>query len=88
MNNIIKQILKVIGKDQILKIEIYPENEVVFNIYEVEVPVIVNLKSNTVHVECETYNGGLTVDMLYDLYRIVEIIEGDIESIRRAIVNE
>lgn len=88
MNKIIKQIRKIIGKEQILKIGIFSDDEIVFDIYEVEVPVVVNLESNTVQVECETYNGGFTVDMLYDLYRIVELIEGNIDSIRRTIINE
>lgn len=88
MNKIIKQIRKIIGKEQFLKIEIYSDDEIVFGIYEVEVPVVINLESNTVAVECETYTGGFTVDMLYDLYRIVELIEGNIDSIRRTIINE
>ena len=83
MNNIIKQILSIIGDHEgsKLTINIYPPNDISFYIYDIEIPVNIDIKDKYAYIDCELIDGRLTKDMLNELSEIVKIIEGNIDII-------
>ena len=76
MNDIIKQIRKIIGKFDSSHIQInIGIDEIWFNIYESEVLIVVDTKKKEIYVDCELSNHRLTSSMLYELYMITELLE-------------
>lgn len=88
MNNVIKQIRKIMGDrdSSVLKIEIWTDKEIVFNIYESEIPIMVDGKKKEVYIECEwLLTQKLCGDMLIELGEISKILEENIEVILNAV---
>lgn len=76
MDNIIKQIRKIIGDHWSSQIHIHIfKDEIYFEIYESEIPVIIDLKKREIYVECDLSTHHLTSSMLYELYMITELLE-------------
>ncbi len=76
MDNIIRQIREIMGNhwSSQINIHIYTD-EISFDIYESEIPVIVDLKEKEVYIDCESMVHHLTSDMLYELFQIVVVLE-------------
>ncbi|MCK9330200.1 MAG: hypothetical protein M0Q94_10040 [Candidatus Cloacimonetes bacterium] len=82
MNDIIKQIRKIIGNFDPSHIQInIGIDEIWFNIYESEVPLIIDLKNKEVYVDCEGYQYKLNGDMLIELGEICTLIESNLNVI-------
>lgn len=76
MDNIIKQIRKIIGDHWSSQIQInIGIDEIWICIYESEIPIIIDLKKREVYVDCELSGLHLTSSMLYELYMITELLE-------------
>lgn len=76
MDNIIKQIRKIIGDHWSSHIQInIGIDEIWICIYESEIPIIIDLKKREVYVDCELSSHHLTSSMLYELYMITELLE-------------
>jgi len=76
MDNIIKQIRKIIGDHWSSQIQInIGIDEIWFNIYESEVLITIDTKKKEIYVDCELSNHHLTSSMLYELYMITELLE-------------
>lgn len=76
MDNIIKQIRKIVGSfdSSCLQINIGVD-EIWICIYESEIPIIIDLKKREIYVECDLSTHHLTSSMLYELYMITELLE-------------
>jgi hypothetical protein len=83
MEKIIKEIMNIMGDidGSQLSIDFYTDESIVFNIYEVEIPLIVDKKKKTVYMDCECYTGEITVDMLDELHQIAKLLEENIDLI-------
>lgn len=76
MDNIIKQMRKIIGDHWSSQIQInIGIDEIWICIYESEIPIIIDLKKREVYVDCELSSHHLTSSMLYELYMITELLE-------------
>lgn len=76
MDNIIKQIRKIIGDHWSSQIHIHIfKDEIYFEIYESEIPIIIDLKKREIYVEYDLSTHHLTSSMLYELYMITELLE-------------
>jgi type IV pilus biogenesis protein CpaD/CtpE len=62
-----------------LTIHIYP-SEIWIDVYETEIPIVINRKTKDVYVDCETSNHQLTSSMLDELSSIVKVIEDNIDE--------
>ena len=82
LTDIIKKIRSYIGKDDWadIKVTIYSNGEIAFEIYETEVPIIVDLKRGLCYVDTECMDNQLTAEMLDELAFIVKLLEGEIEE--------
>lgn len=83
METLIKQINEIMGPDNLgtqLTIRFY-KNEVVFGIYEQEIPVVVDKKSMQVYLDCKTTSSHLTYDMLNELTQITKLIEENVSVV-------
>ena len=83
MQNVIKQILNIIGDEEgsKLTLNIYPPNEIFFHIYDVEIAVGINTKEKYAYVDTEYINNHLTSNMLLELGEIVKVIEDNIDDV-------
>ena len=76
MDNIIKQIRKIIGDHWSSQIQInIGIDEIWICIYESEIPIIIDLKKREIYVEYDFSTHHLTSSMLYELYMITELLE-------------
>lgn len=84
MTDIIKKIREIIGDhwSSELNIRIYPDKSIMFEIYESEVPILVNLEDGTAELYCEVCKSKLTADMLKELGEICKAIENNIDCLR------
>ena len=82
LQNIIKQILSIIGdyEGSKLTINIYPPDDISFYIYDIEIPINIDIKTKYAYIDCELIDGRLTKDMLSELSEIVKIIEDNINN--------
>lgn len=83
MNKILKEICEIIGNSvgSFVKVNIIPGHDIYFEIYETEVPILINTKTKSVSVECEAFNGDLTGDMLEELSKIVRLLEENVDEL-------
>ena len=83
MQNVIKQILSIVGDNENSKftIDFYPPDEIFFHIYDAEIAVGINKKEKYAYVDTEFINNHLTSNMLLELSEIVKIIEENIDII-------
>jgi len=81
MDEIIKQIRNIIGDNDFNYIIIHIcYDEIWLEIYETEVPIVIDLKKKEVYMECESGH-HLTGDMLDELSRIVKLLEDNLDRI-------
>ena len=82
MDNIIKQIRKIIGADNSNYINIHiAENEIWMYIFETEVPLIIDLKKKEVYVDCESSKHHLDYEMLDELGQICKLLKKNLDTI-------
>ena len=83
MQNVIKQILNIIGDNENSKftIDFYPPDEIFFHIYDVEIAVGINKKEKYAYVDTEYINNHLTSNMLSELGEITKVIEENIDIV-------
>jgi len=83
VQNVIKQILKIIGDNEGSKfsLHIWPFSEICIYIYETEIPIIINIKEKYAYIDTDTMDNHLTSSMLEELSEIVKIIEENINVI-------
>lgn len=81
MNNIIQEIREIITKEQDITIHICG-GSIWFDIYETEVPVIVDFEKNNVYVDCESCDLHFDDEMLYELYMIVKLLKDNINTLK------
>ena len=71
MTKLMKQIRQVM-KDNSFAITVY-EDSVLFELYEVEVPIIYS--KGIVGLQCETYDWDITTDMMKEILEVMEYID-------------
>lgn len=83
MTNIIRGIRNILGErnSSLLSIQIYPNNEMIFNVYQTEIPIVVNIKENRVYVDCWFTDIKMSSDILEELVGICRILENNIGNI-------
>ncbi|HHX69429.1 MAG TPA: hypothetical protein GX708_15465 [Gallicola sp.] len=83
MNTILKGICEIIGDfaGSFIKVNVIPKHRIYFEIYETEVPILIDIKTKGVSIECETFHGGLTGDMLEELSKIVRLLEENVDEL-------
>ena len=84
MDNVIKQIMKIINPKEdssTLKIIIYGDREICFEIYENEIGITIDKKTKQVYVDTEINSHRLCADMLLELASICKLLENNIETI-------
>jgi len=81
LQNIIKQILNVIGDNEgsKLSLNIWPPNEMCIYVYDSEIPIVINVKNKYVYIDTDTMDHHLTFSMLDELCQIIKIIDDNIE---------
>jgi len=81
LQNIIKQMLNVIGNHEGSKfsLHIWPFSEICVYIYETEIPIVIDTKEKYAYIDTDTMNNHLTSSMLDELSQIVKIIDDNIE---------
>jgi hypothetical protein len=80
--SIINQIAEELDESKYLKVAIYGGNEVVFYIWEREVPISVNPKTGEILLDVEGYDWKLTHDMIDEISRVMEVIKNNMPEIR------
>lgn len=75
MESIINKIRQILGNHESsqLSIQFFNDGEIVFNIYESEIPIVFNGKY--IALDCETTRINLTTDMLNELYQISKLLD-------------
>jgi len=83
LQNIIKQILNVIGDNEgsKLSLHIWPFSEICVYIYETEIPIVIDIKEKYAYIDTDTMDNHLTSSMLDELSQIVKIIDDNIDVI-------
>jgi hypothetical protein len=82
MTNIIKEIRKILGNFDSSQIHIHIANEEIWiEIYEIQVPITVDLKKKEVYVNCEIFGYGLTASMLDELSKICRLLKDNLDRI-------
>lgn len=82
MTELIKQIRKILGKHDSSHFQIhFASDEIWMYIYEIEVPIIIDLKKKDVYVDCEGIEHRLTSSMLEELGWIVRLLEENLNVI-------
>jgi len=83
LQNIIKQMLNVIGDYEGSKISlnIWTPNEMCIYVYDSKIPVVINVKNKYVYIDTDTMDHHLTYNMLDELCQIVKIIDDNIDVI-------
>ena len=71
MTKLMKQIRQVM-KDNPFAITIY-EDSVLVELYEVEVPIVYS--EGVVELQCETYDWGITKDMMGEIFEVMGYME-------------
>lgn len=88
MEEMIKEINDIMGIHNMgsqLTISFYSDNGIVFGIYEQEIPLVVDTKKGTVHLDCETTSSHLTPDMLTELAEIAKVIQNNMTLILKCV---
>jgi len=83
LQNIIKQILNVIGdyEGSKLSLHIWPFSEICIYVYETEIPIVIDIKEKYAYIDTDTMDNHLTSSMLDELNQIVKIIDDNIDVI-------
>jgi hypothetical protein len=68
-------------KSKWLTVNIYDEDEIVFNIWEREFPISVNPRTREICTNLEGYNWKLSKDMLEEIVCVMSIIEENMDEI-------
>jgi len=81
LQNIIKQMLNVIGnyEGSKLSLHIWPFSEICVYIYETEISIVINVKEKYAYIDTDTMDNHLTASMLDELCQIVKIIDDNID---------
>ena len=81
LQNIIKQILNIIGdyEGSKLSLHIWPFSEICVYIYETEIPIVIDIKEKYSYIDTDTMDNHLTSSMLDELNQIVKIIDDNID---------
>ena len=81
--NVINKIYRELQKDtRMLAIKVYPDKEVVFYLYETEIPIIVDLNKGYCYFESDMSSFQLDTGLMLELYLIMSIIDKNIDEIR------
>lgn len=79
MQAILKEIYDII-KGEPYSMRIYGDNTIVFYLYEIEIPIVVNLNTKKVYLDFEDVNGGqLNSEALSELLMITKLLEDNIQ---------
>lgn len=82
MDEIIKQIRNIIGDNDFNYIIIHIcYDEIWLEIYETEVPIVIDLKKKEVYVDCEILKHHLCADMLDELSKICRLLKDNLDRI-------
>jgi len=82
MTNVIKEIRKIISEFNSNWITIHiADDEIWIDIYETEVPLVIDLKHKEVYVDCESSCHKLSSSMLNELSKICELLENNLNAI-------
>lgn len=81
--NIIAQIRKCIENEYCqITINIFSHHDIIFKIYEKEVPIAVDPITEEIFFDAELYNGKLYAIEIEELSKIVAVIKENIEEIK------
>jgi len=86
LTRLIKRIQKILGNGDWaeVKVTFYASGkEMCFDIYETEIPIVVDFRKNTVELLTECIKGNLTVDELEEITKIVKLIEANLPKLGR-----
>lgn len=83
MELVIKKIMNIMGdKDgAALTINFFRDGEIVFNIYDSEMPIVINKSTREVYLNCEFVDNQIKADVLNELYQIMKLLEDNIDTI-------
>lgn len=82
MTNLIKQMRKILGNDWCNQIHIHIGSEEIWlEIYETEIPLVINLNKKEVYVDNEYSKHHLDSDMLNELGQICKLLEDNLNII-------
>jgi len=83
LQNIIKQMLNIIGDNEgsKLSLHIWPSGEICIYVYDSEIPIVINVKNKYTYIDTDTMDHHLTASMLDELCQIVKIIDDNIDVI-------
>lgn len=83
MEKVIKKINETMGdfEGSMLTIRFFRDKVIVFEIYEQEIPIVVDRTKKEVYLDCETTSSHLTKDMLEELTQITKIIEENLDTV-------
>lgn len=82
MTNIIKEIRKILNNHWSSQIHIHiTDNEIWIDIYESEIPLVIDLKKREAYIDCETISHHLNADMLDELNKICRLLEDNMDVI-------
>lgn len=82
MTKLMKQIRQVM-KDNPFVIIVY-EDSILIELYEVEVPIVYS--EGVVELQCETYDGNITTDMMKEILEVMEYIEDNSKELNELLM--
>jgi hypothetical protein len=80
--SIINLIAKELNKSKYLKVAIFDKYEIVFYLWERELPISVDLSNNEIYLDTEGYDWKLTKEMLDEIAVVMAVIEENMNEIR------
>jgi hypothetical protein len=80
--SIINKIAKELSKSMYLKVAIFDKDEVVFYLWERELPISINPIIGEIYLDTEGYDWKLTKEMLDEIASVMEVIENNMDEIR------
>lgn len=83
LEELIKKIRSIIGKNQRLTIQIFSDNEICIELYEVEIPIMIVRNKEKCFIEVELMNSGtLSEEILLELHQVCKLINDNIQMIK------
>jgi hypothetical protein len=80
--SIINKIGKELTQSKYLKVAIFNKNDVVFYLWEREIPVCVNPINGSIFIDVEGYDWKLQKDMLDEIVVVMAVIEENMDEVR------
>ena len=80
LKKVLEEIRGIVKSD--VSLRTYNSGEVVMEIFETDLLIIINFKTNTTFLDCETLDSNLYYEDLVDVVKVMKLIEDNIELFR------